>query len=212
MFPHITTIDGTASAGKTTMAKLLAAQFRLTHLESGSIFRALTKQCINKGVDFSSHKEIIDQLTAEIHLENGRIFLNGEDVTDSLRDPIISKNVCFISYIPEVRKYVKDFQLACAKKRRVICDGRKSGTEIFPHANIKFYLTANLEIRAIRRYHQLIEAKKIVTFSEVYKDLKERENQERSNGLLAVPRNAIIIDNSELTIEETQILMESYMN
>jgi len=212
MFRNIATIDGPPASGKTTMASLIAKEFGLTHLDSGAIFRAITLDCMKKGVDLSNPTDVIKQLNVtKPRLSGESVFLNGENVTDEIRDPQVSNSVCFISHLPEVRKFVKEFQLSYSKTGKVVCDGRKVGTEVFPNAKVKFYLTARQDVRALRRYLQLWEKNKSICFADVFRDLKQREAHEIENGILLIPKNAIVIDNSDLSIEETLMQMEEYI-
>jgi len=212
MLANITTIDGPPAAGKTTMASLLAQEFGRIHLDSGSIFRALTLHYLTQQIDLTEQKDVVTNLhTANISVKDESVFLNGENVSAEIRDPRVTNNVCHISNIPEVRKFVKDLQLFYAKSGQIVCDGRKVGTEVFPDAKVKFYLTADFEIRALRRFQQLLAAKKNVCFKDVKKDLYEREKREKENGILLIPKGAIVIDNTNLTIETTLMCMEEYM-
>jgi len=198
------TIDGPPASGKTTMAKLVSEKLGLTHLDSGSIFRSLTLHCLNKGVNLADTKEVVEKFgDADIQISDGRIFLNGKDVSKKIRTPEVTREIVKISNIPEVRKFVKDFQHAYAEAGNgIVADGRKVGTEVFPDANFKFYLTADQEVRATRRYLQMLQ-KPNVNYEDVLRDLKAREDVELAHGILLVPENAIVIDNSTMTVEET---------
>ena len=200
----IMTIDGPPASGKTTLAGLVSEKLGLTHLDSGSIFRSLTLHCMNKGVDLTNTDEVVKEFgDADIQISGGKIFLNGEDVSQKIRTPEVTREIVKISNIPEVRLFVKNFQHAYAAGNGVVADGRKVGTEVFPDADFKFYLTADQEVRAKRRYNQLLPKHPDVKFEDVFRDLKGREDVEVSHGILLVPENAIVIDNSALTVEET---------
>ena len=204
--PHIImTIDGPPASGKTTLAGLVAEKLGLTHLDSGSVFRTLTLHCMNKGVDLTNESEVVAQLTdADIQILDGKIHLNGEDVSQKIRTPEVTREIVKISNIPEVRLFVKNFQQAYAKAGNgIVADGRKVGTEVFPDADFKFYLTADQEVRARRRYNQLLPKHPSAKFENVFRDLKGREDVELAHGILLVPENAIVIDNSAMTVEET---------
>jgi len=212
MFTDIITIDGPPASGKTTMAHLLAQKFGLTHLDSGAIFRALTLYCMEKGVDLNNPQDVINKFSsAQIYLSGEAIFLNGIDISQQIRNPMVTDNVCFISNLKEIRNFVSNMQQSYAKRGKIVSDGRKVGSEVFPNAKVKFYLTARQGTRALRRYHQLLCTGNTVLFADVYNSLKQREEQERRNGILVIPENAIVIDNSELTIEETLFRMEEYL-
>ena len=203
--PHIImTIDGPPASGKTTLAGLVSENLGLTHLDSGSIFRTLTLHCMNKGVDLTNESEVVAQLEdADIQISDGHIFLNSKDVSQKIRTPEVTREIVKISNIPEVRQFVKNFQHAYAEAGNgIVADGRKVGTEVFPNADFKFYLTADQEVRANRRYLQMLQKHK-VDYEDVLRDLKAREDVEVAHGILLVPENAIVIDNSTMTVEET---------
>lgn len=212
MFADIATIDGPPASGKTTMASILAKEFSLTHLDSGSIFRTITLYSLRNGINLADPNEIIRSLNKfNLKLFEEKIFLDGVDVSLAIRNPVVTKNVCFISNIPAVRKFVKETQLSVAKSGKVICDGRKVGIEVFPEAKVKFYLTADQDARATRRFLELFEVNPKTKFDDVYNDLKKREETEIENGILRIPPNAIVIDNTHMNIHETFLLMKTYM-
>ena len=212
--PHIImTIDGPPASGKTTMAKLVSEKLGLTHLDSGSIFRSLTLHCLNKGVKLTNAKEVVEKFgDADIQVSGSRIFLNGKDVSEKIRTPEVTREIVKISNIPEVRLFVKNFQHTyAAAGNGIVADGRKVGTEVFPDADFKFYLTADQEVRANRRYLQMLQKHK-VDYEDVLRDLKAREDVELAHGILLVPENAIVIDNSLMTVEETLEKILSVVN
>ena len=200
----IMTIDGPPASGKTTMAGLVSEKLGLTHLDSGSIFRSLTLHCMQKGVKLTNTKEVVKEFgDADIQVSGSRIFLNGKDVSEKIRTPEVTREIVKISNIPEVRLFVKNFQHAYAEAGNgIVADGRKVGTEVFPDADFKFYLTADQAVRAKRRYLQVLQNHN-VDFEDILRDLKAREDVEISHGILLVPENAIVIDNSAMTVEET---------
>lgn len=200
----IMTIDGPPASGKTTMAGLVSEKLGLTHLDSGSIFRSLTLHCIQKVVKLTNTKEVVEKFgDADIQVSGSRIFLNGKDVSEKIRTPEVTREIVKISNIPEVRLFVKNFQHAYAEAGNgIVADGRKVGTEVFPDADFKIYLTADQEVRAKRRYLQVLQNHN-VDFADVLRDLKAREDVELAHGILLVPENAIVIDNSTMTVEET---------
>jgi len=213
MFAGIATIDGPPASGKTTMASLLAKEYALTHLDSGSIFRTLTLHYMNNGIDMTDIKSVITGLQyANIHMSGEEIFLDGKNVSTEIRSVTVTNNVCHISYVPEIREYVKDLQLSLASSGKVVCDGRKVALEVFPHADVKFYLTADQKTRALRRFYQYQKSDPHIKFEDVYADLKRREESEINNGVLKMHPNAIVIDNTNLSIEETFEKMEFFLN
>jgi cytidylate kinase len=206
----IITIDGPPASGKTTMAGILAKEFGFTHLDSGSIFRTLTLHYMKEGIDLHNPDAVISNLSsADIFCTGEEIFLGGENVSRAIRTPEVTRNVCNISNLPPLRKFVKEIQHSLAEKGGVVCDGRKTGTEIFPNANIKFYLIADQESRAMRRFLQHKKTEPNITFEEVFADLKQREDKELKNGILLLPENPVVVDNTFMNIEETFKVMKA---
>ena len=207
---NIVTIDGTPGAGKTTQAELIAKAIGGIHLDSGALFRCITWYCMQNGIDLKNPDDVIYHLPlVKIQFSDEKHFVCGKNVSEFIRKPHVTKLVCLISNLPAVRTFVKNFQLECAKEGKVVCDGRKVGTEVFPDAKVKFYLDARPEVRALRRYRQFLAKDKNTCYVDVFNDLTRREEIERNNGILLVPENAIIIDNSDQTVEETLNIMLS---
>lgn len=208
MAAYIATIDGPPAAGKTTMARMLANSLGFIHLDSGSIFRAITIFLIQNNVNLDDIDAVCSVLPEiKLHQNSTQLFLNHKDVTREIRDPYITNNVARISFIPEVRKFVMDTQYRFAENSNVVSDGRKVGTEVFPQAQAKFFLTANQGLRVERRYSELFLTNPKILYEDVERDLIRREKYEVDNHILLMPKNAIVIDNSYLTIEETFKLM-----
>ena len=208
----IITIDGAPATGKTTIAKMIAAEHDMVHLDSGAIFRTITLYCLNSDINLDNEREVIHQLHhVHITLKQDDVILNGINVSEAIRTPEVTNNVCRISHIPAVRSFVKNFQQTAGKKGNVVCDGRKVGTEVFPQAEKKFFLTANLRERASRRWLEYIKTNPTAKLSDVYNDLQKREETEKENGILRMPDGAIIIDTSGFSIEETLSVMDSYI-
>lgn len=211
-FNGIVTIDGLPGAGKTTMAELISHEFKLTHLDSGAIFRTLTLYCMENNINFSSQAEIVSILPkVEIQLSHDGITLGNKDVSKEIRSPQVTGNVRFISHINEVRNFVSDFILAFSTKGKIVCDGRNTGTQVFPNAQVKFYMIADLEERAKRRYKDFLHSNSNMSFSEVYNSLAEREKYEIDNSILLMPQDAVVIDNTHMDINETFEVMKSYI-
>ena len=212
MFAQIATIDGPPASGKTTMAKILAKEFNLIHLDSGAIFRSFTLHCMSKCVDLASPKDVALALSSfHISFTSESVLVNGHDVTSKIRDPEVTGNVHYVSFIPIIREFVSNILLSYGRKGKVVCDGRNVGAQVFPDASVKFYLTADLNERVLRRYQQLLRSNPNTCFSDVYKALKEREEYELERNILIMPKDAIVIDNTNLSIQETLQEMRRYM-
>ena len=142
------------------------------------------------------------------------MFLDGEDVTNSLHTPEISKLVPMVSAIPEVREVMRGIQRRLGQNGKIVMGGRDIGSEIYPNAKYKFFLTASAEVRAQRRFKQLVEKDSNIKYEDVLSDMKSRDEQDmtREASPLRVPKDAITIDNSNLSIEQTVEEMLKYIN
>lgn len=207
----IISIDGPAGSGKSTIAKLLAKRLSFIHFNSGSIFRAITAYLLenNKNVD------LLQNINVKVKIEdnNQYVFVNDIDYTPILRNNEISTNVAEISTIPEVQfsaqKIVKEF----CYTHNVVIDGRGLGNEVLKDAEFKFYLDCSVHVRAQRRFlEEQLKGTKI-TLPEIENQLKIRDklDKEREIAPLVVPENAIVIDSTNLSIEEIVNLMLSYI-
>jgi len=198
----IITFDGPAGSGKSTVAKLVAKHLGFIHFNSGSIFRAITAFMLenNKNV------YLLKNIDVKVKIENNSqfVFVNNIDYTPILRNNEISTNVAEISAIPEVQftaqKIVKEF----CSTHDVVIDGRGLGNEVLKKAEFKFYLDCSVKIRAKRRFLEEQQKGTNITLSEIENQLQIRDklDKEREIAPLLVPENAIIIDSSNLTIEE----------
>ena len=206
-------IDGPSGVGKSTIAKLLAEELGFTYIDTGAMFRALSVYYIEENAD-AEDKESITKLTKEARLGIEYIdgvqhmFVNDADVTDRLRTETVSRTASVISQYPEVRSMLLDMQRGIAAKQNVIMDGRDIGTVVLPNASLKIFLTASSRVRAERRFKQLNEAGKLegATLESILKDLEERDYRDshRATAPLKAAEDAIVIDNSELSIDEVR--------
>ena len=206
-------IDGPSGVGKSTIAKLLAEELGFTYIDTGAMFRALSVYYIEENAD-AEDKENITKLTKEARLGIEYIdgvqhmFVNDADVTDRLRTETVSRTASVISQYPEVRSMLLDMQRGIAAKQNVIMDGRDIGTVVLPNASLKIFLTASSRVRAERRFKQLDEAGKLegATLESILKDLEERDYRDshRATAPLKAAEDAIVIDNSELSIDEVR--------
>ena len=203
-------IDGPSGAGKSYLADQIAARFHLIHLDTGALYRTVGLYVYRKGVALDDKEGIIASLP-EIDVtvdfgEQGQInLLNGENVNGCIRTPEISTYASVVSAIPEVRAFLLDTQRRIAATTPVVLDGRDIGTVILPDADVKIYLVASNEARAARRYAELCEKGVETDYESVLRDLIERDA--RDSGREIAPArpadDAVMLDNSELTREET---------
>ena len=172
-------IDGPGGAGKSTIAKALAKKLGFIYVDTGALYRAIGLYMINNGVDLKNAAAVtekLDEVKVELKYVNGeqRVLLCGDDVSEDIRKPEVSMAASDVSAIPAVRDFLLGLQRKMASENNVIMDGRDIGTVVLPNAQIKLFLTASAEERAMRRYKELIEKGKKVEYETVYKELCER--------------------------------------
>ena len=208
-------IDGPTSAGKSTIAKLLAKKLNINYVDTGSMYRALTLKVLNNNLDPKSEEDVaaLAEETKIDYFEN-HIFLDGLCVDDKIRNELIDKNVSYVCQYRDVRKRLVDLQREIASKSSVIMDGRDIGTVVLKNANYKFFLTASADVRAKRRYKEYIEKGLEVNFDEIKNDLIRRDDYDSHREIdpLAKAIDAIEINTDDKNIDETVELMLSYIN
>lgn len=221
----IITIDGPASSGKGTVAKIIADKLGYVYLDSGSIYRALAFITLgNKIVDLDHtsddlNAEQIKQIMCQIDnmklsCLNGIVLVDGMDVTNDLRGEVVGMMASNIARIAEVRIKLLDFQRNFSRGNGLVTDGRDMGSVVFPGANLKVYLTSDANIRAERRFQQLQKTNKSVKIADILADIEMRDLQDRSrkSAPLAYDESYKVLDNSNLTIEETVNQILSWLN
>lgn len=208
-------IDGPTSAGKSTIAKLLAQKLKINYVDTGSMYRALTLKVLNNNIDPKSEEDVtsIADKTKIDYFEN-HIFLDGLCVDDKIRNELIDKNVSYVCQYRDVRKRLVSLQKEIASKSSVIMDGRDIGTVVLKDANYKFFLTASADVRAKRRYKEYIEKGLEVNFENIKNDLIRRDDYDshREVDPLVKASDAIEVNTDDKNIEETVELMLSYIN
>ncbi len=202
----IVAIDGPAGSGKGTIAKNLARKFNLLNIDTGAMYRAVTLKLLNENIDVNDKEAIIDcARSAKIELSSdGKVLLDDKDVTSDIRSTIVTDNVSIISPIKEVRDIMKEKQRSFAKENSIVMEGRDITTEIFPNADYKFYLDADVEVRAKRRYDENIAKGIECDYEEILSSIKERDynDMHRKDGALKIAKDAVYIDTTNLNIEE----------
>ena len=202
----IITIDGPSGAGKSTVAKLIADKLGFKYLDTGAMYRAVTLYMIENQVDIKNEEEVINALN-KLNIgfdSNYRIYLDSQDITEYIRKEKVVKFVSEVSAISSVRRKMVDLQRDIAKEGNYILDGRDAGSVVFPNADYKFYLDASLEERAKRRYKEELSKEVDISFEAVKESIKKRDKYDsnRKDSPLVVPENAIIIDTTNMTIDE----------
>lgn len=210
-------IDGPAGAGKSTIAKLVAKEKGFIYVDTGAMYRGLAVYFLKKGLnngDVSGIVEACRDAEVTISYENGiqQVYLNGENVTRLLRTEEAGNMASHISAIPEVRQKLLELQRSLAAEQNVIMDGRDIGTNILPGADVKIYLTASVETRANRRYQELKEKGEPCDLDKITKDIRERDERDmnRETAPLKQADDAVLIDSSDMTIQEVVSTICSY--
>ena len=205
-------IDGPAGAGKSTMARAVAREMGFVYVDTGAIYRTLGYHFDFFGIgpkDVDNVTRLIDDANIEIrYSEDGvqHMLLNGHDVTDEIRTPAMSDFASKLSTLKVVRDYLLDVQRSLAKKHSVVMDGRDIGTVVLPDADVKIYLTASAEVRARRRLLEFqAKGDKKSTFDAVLKDIIQRDERDMNREIapLRQAEDAVLLDTSDLTVEES---------
>jgi len=203
-------IDGPAGAGKSTVAKMVAKELGFLYIDTGAMYRAITLKAFREGVsldDAVALGEIAASASVNLVLgddQNLKVYLDGEDVTEEIRSPYISRSVSLTARIPEVRKHLVEQQRAMAKQGGVVMEGRDIGTVVLPDARIKIFLTASPEERARRRLKELTEKGYHIDQRQMEAEILERDriDTSRETDPLVPAPDAEIIDSSFFSVEK----------
>ena len=211
----IIAIDGPAGSGKSSTAKALAARLRLPYVDSGAMYRAVTLKAMQQGVSFDSRFDNKKKLlriakTCRIRLSTSptgsqKVFLDGKNVTDAIREPVLTQNVHYVAQEPLIRREMVKKQKLMGKKDGAVMEGRDIGTVVFPKADYKFYFEAKPDVRAKRRQKDLAQGGKQMAIKKVLEDInfRDKTDYDRKEGPLKRAKDAILIDTSSLTIDQT---------
>lgn len=203
-------LDGPSGAGKSSLAKAIAKELNIVYLDTGALYRTVGLFVRRNDADPHDEKAVeplLKELDIDVVIEEGtqQVYLNGERVGDAIRTPEMSMYASAVSALPSVRAFLLDAQRAFARRSSVIMDGRDIGSVVLPDADVKIYLTASDEVRATRRMKELIEKGQNVTFDEVLSDMRKRDHADstRATAPLKKADDAVLLDNSELTMDGT---------
>ncbi len=202
-------IDGPSGSGKSTTARLSAQRLGYTYVDTGAMYRAITLHILNNAVPLKDKSQIVKE-AAEVQIQFTRsgdqleVLLNGKNVTEKIREPRVDKAVGQVSEIPGVRAILVNLQRSLAEEGGVVMEGRDIGTRVLPNAELKFYIDANIDTRAERRQHQLFDQGIEIDVETVKHELidRDRRDSEREESPLRIAKDSILIDTTNLSIEE----------
>lgn len=216
----IIAIDGYSSTGKSSFAKLIAKEFSFLYLDSGALYRAITLYAMEHDmvlVDGSiDTRSLVAALPGiDIHFEyapeGSRTFIGNRCVEKEIRTIEVSSHVSPVAVIPEVRDFVDDILVGYGKNKRIVMDGRDIGTAVFPHADLKIFMTANDNVRAERRLKEMRASGQNPDFNEVLENLKSRDyiDSHREKSPLRQAEDAVVLDNSDMTLEDQMVWVKN---
>lgn len=211
----IVAIDGPSGAGKSTIAQHLARHFGLLNLETGAMYRAFALKALRAAVpldDSAKLEELAAQTTIRLEPgeEHNRVLLDGEDVTGLIRNQTVTDAASRASVYPAIRAWMVKLQQQLGAEGNVVMEGRDIGTVVFPHAEVKIFLDAAPEVRGLRRFDQL-DPKADIQPEEVIRDLRARDERDRNraDSPLKAAADAVLLDSTSLTLEETVLAAEA---
>lgn len=208
---HSIAIDGPSGAGKSTLAKALAAQLGFLYVDTGAIYRTVGLYVARQGGDCGDIQQVLPRLPEiQIALRHGEdglqhMFLGEEDVTQAIRANAVSRYASQVSAHPEVRDFLMEMQRDFARRENVIMDGRDIGTVVLPQAELKIFLTASVEKRAIRRHKELTEKGETESLEKIREQIAQRDyaDTHRETAPLRQAEDAVVVDTSDLNLEES---------
>ncbi len=211
-------LDGPAGSGKSTVAKIIAKKLDILYLDTGAMYRACALKCLKEGVDVTDKEKvekIITDIDLEIRYENGTqiTVLDGENVSSDIRKAEVSMLASTVSAHKCVRLKMVEKQREIAASMDCVLDGRDIGSYVLPNAKYKFYVTADSEVRAKRRYKELIERDEKVDFDALHEEIKQRDynDSHRDFAPLKKADDAVVIDTSDISAEEVAEKILSYV-
>ena len=217
-------IDGYSSCGKSTIAKSIAKKYAMRYIDTGAMYRAITLYCLRNGiikdklVNYKKLINLLDHLSINFKFNtitnDSETILNSENVEGLIRGLEVSDNVSIIAQIKQVREKLILLQQKIGLNKNVVMDGRDIGTIVFPDAKLKLFVTARAEIRAKRRYNELISKGCNVSFSSILNNINIRDQHDLNRKInpLVAAKDAVLIDNSDLSIKDQNIMIEGLIN
>ena len=204
MANFIVALDGPAGSGKSSISKLVADRFGFTHIDTGALYRAVTLEALRRKININNEEEYSFLKDTKVIYFKDKVYLNGEDVTGEIRKPNVTNSVSTCCKFKTVREFLVEYQRESALNGQVIMDGRDIGTVVLPNADLKIFLTASPEVRAQRRYDEIIAKGGQVEYDVILEEIKLRDYKDSTREIspLKQAQDAILIDTSHLTIDE----------
>ncbi len=202
----IVAIDGPSGSGKSTIAKELAKALNIEYLDTGAMYRALGYKVKKASIDMEDESSLNSLMkSTDISFKEGKVFLDGVDISGNIRNDEISRMASKISAIPMVREYLVGMQRKVGRKISLVADGRDIGTNVFKDADIKFFMTADVETRAKRRFEDLRKKDGTLTYEEVLEQIKDRDLRDTTRKInpLRQAKDSILVDNTHMTVTDT---------
>ncbi len=206
---YIIAIDGPAGAGKSTVAKALARKLGFFYLDTGALYRTLTYKALQKGLDLENENALAalaqeTKIDLQDKVDGLHVFMDGQEITDQIRFPEVTRNTFYIARSPKVRQAILPLQRKFAERTSLVVEGRDTTTVVFPNATLKVYLDANLETRAKRRGKDLTKAGVEQSITQIREEVAERDNHDRSRSVapLRQAEDAFYLDTTNLSITE----------
>ena len=204
-------IDGPAGAGKSSIAKAVAAEIGFIYVDTGALYRSIALFALENKLENEELIKSLDKINVSLeYIDKAQhVILNGRDVSDLIRTPEVSMNASKVSAIPEVRDFLFGLQKKIASENNIIMDGRDIGTVVLPNANLKVFLTATAEERANRRFKEMTD--KTISYEQVLEDIKQRDynDMNRKTAPLRQAEDAVLLDTTAMTVEESKEKLKS---
>ena len=208
---YVIAIDGEAGTGKSTLAKNIAKKYNIVYMDTGAMYRCVTLEMLNNDIsmdDVEKIEKMLDDIKIEIRNDDDedKFFLNGKDVTKKIREQKVNDNVSQVSHIPIVRERMVELQRKLANGKKIVMEGRDIGTNVFPNAQVKIYLTASAHVKAKRRYEQNKEKGINIPFEEIYNNVVFRDNNDKNSNVAPLKKaaDAFELDTTNYTLDEVE--------
>lgn len=212
-------VDGPAGAGKSTIAKKVAKDLGFIYVDTGAMYRSMALLCIENNIDKDDEAAVVAtcskaDITIAYENEEQQVYLNGRNVNGLIRTEEVGNTASKVSVYPKVREKLVELQMKLAKSSDIIMDGRDIGTCVLPNADVKIYLTAGSRVRALRRYNELTAKGVECNLDEIEKDIIERDERDMNREVSPLRKadDAILVDSSDMTIEEVVNAIKDIIN